>query len=66
MTKALATFAQIKKRKSFGLDDDKALISSKESQSAGTDALIYLREKYENDRKLRGGIRIEKAKSRVA
>ena len=47
-------------------DDDEPLISSKESRSAGTDALIYLTEKSENDQKLRGGIRIEKAKTRVA
>ena len=41
--KALKTFAQTKKRKSLGLDDDETLTSSKRSRSSGTDTLIYLR-----------------------
>ena len=49
----MGTFAQIKKRKCFGLDDDEALISSKESWSQGTNTLIYLREKSESDQKLK-------------
>ena len=52
--KALETFAQTKKGKSLGLDDDETPTSSKISQSAGTDMLIYLREKSENDRRLKG------------
>ena len=51
--KALETFAQTKKRKSLGLDDDETLTSSKRSRSAGTDTLIYLREKSENDQRLK-------------
>ena len=51
--KALETFAQTKKRKSLGLDDDETLTSSKRSQSAGTDTLIYLREKSKNDQRLK-------------
>ena len=51
--KALETFAQTKKRKSLGLDDDGTLTSSKRSRSAGTDTLIYLREKSENDQRLK-------------
>ena len=59
--KALETFAQTKKGKSLGLDDDETPTSSKISQSAGTDMLIYLREKSENDRRLKGRlIRIKK------
>ena len=51
--KALETFAQTKKRKSLVLDDDETLTSSKRSRSAGTDTLIYLREKSENDQRLK-------------
>ena len=51
--KALETFAQTKKQESLGLDDDETLTSSKRSRSAGTDTLIYLREKSENDQRLK-------------
>ena len=51
--KALETFAQTKKRKSLGLDDDETLTSSKRSRSAGTYTLIYLREKSGNDQRLK-------------
>ena len=49
--KALKTFAQTKKRKSLGLDDDETPTSSKRSRSASTDTLIYLRKKSENDQR---------------
>ena len=52
--KALETFAQTKKGKNLGLDDDETPISSKISRSAGTGTLIYLREKSENDQRLKG------------
>ena len=51
--KTLETFAQTKKWKSLGLDDDETLTSSKRSRNAGTDTLIYLREKSENDQRLK-------------
>ena len=51
--KALGMFAQTKERKSIGLNDDAALTSCKSSRSAGTDTLIYLREKSENDPRLK-------------
>ena len=51
--KTLKTFAQTKKHKSIGLDDDKTFTGSKISRSAGTDTLIYLREKSENDQRLK-------------
>ena len=44
--KALETFAQTKKQRRIGSDDDETLTSSKRSRSAGTDTLIYLREKF--------------------
>ena len=50
--KALETFAQTKKPKSLDLDDDETL-TNKRSRSAGIDTLIYLREKSENDQKLK-------------
>ena len=46
--KALEIFAQTKKRKSIGLDDDATLTRCKSFRSAGTDTFIYLREKSEN------------------
>ena len=53
--KTLETFAQTKKRdqESLGLDDDETLTSSKRSRSVGTDTLIYLREKSENEQRLK-------------
>ena len=51
--KALKTFAQTKKRKSLGFDDDETVTSSKRSRSSGTDTLIYLREKSENDQRFK-------------
>lgn len=49
----LETFAQTKKRKILGLNDDETLTSSKRSRSANTYTLIYLREKSENDQRLK-------------
>lgn len=49
----LETFAQTKKRKILGLNDDETLNSSKRSRSADTYTLIYLREKSENDQRLK-------------
>lgn len=49
----LETFAQTKKRKILGLNDDETLTSSKRSRSADTYTLIYLREKSENDQRLK-------------
>lgn len=51
--KLLETFAQTKKRKILGLNDDETLTSSKRSRSADTYMLIYLREKSENDQRLK-------------
>lgn len=51
--KLLETFAQTKKRKILGLNDDETLTSSKRSRSADTYTLIYLREKSENDQRLK-------------